>query len=284
MSEAFHSPWVKDIWKVGGHYALPKMDGGNVPQAQILKNVEANCKRDLPWFIGFPKAKEAVVVGGGPSLRWAVKSIKNRQKSGALIIAVNNSAAELRRQGVQPDAVVMLDARPENIEFVKGRGKDSRKETTYYLASQCDPAVFDYLRDQKVVLWHCANGQAYQELMDILAPYDLTHPIVMVPGGGTVGLRAINLCWIAGFKKIHVYGMDSSYADGAHHAYPQALNDGERVLELKLGDKTYRAAVWMARQAEEFRDAWHHLTSQNVKLHVHGTGLIPDLARALCQN
>jgi uncharacterized Rossmann fold enzyme len=277
MSEAFHSPWVKDIWKVGGHYALPKMDGGNVPQAQILKNVELNCKRDLPWFIGFPKAKEAVVVGGGPSLKSSLRSIKNRQKNGALIITTNNALRYLIDNGIRPDCHVMLDARPENAAFV---GPDVK----YYLASQCDPATVDALAGQDVTLWHCANGQAIQELMDILAPYDLTHPIVMVPGGGTVGLRAINLCWIAGFKKIHVYGMDSSYADGAHHAYPQALNDGEKVLELKLGDKTYRAAVWMARQAEEFRDAWHHLTSQNVKLHVHGTGLIPDLARALCQN
>ncbi len=271
--------WVKDIWRVGGHYVLPKMDGGNVPQAQILKNVEANCKRPLPWFIGFPKAKEAVVVCGGPSLKRSLFSIRNRQKNGALIIAVNGVGPTLKRAGIKVDGMVMLDARPENIDFVK----DGRA-VIYYLASQCDPSVFDALKDQNVVVWHCANGQAYQELMDTLAPYDATHPIVVVPGGGTVGLRAINLCWISGFKRIHVYGMDSSYEGTDHHAYAQPLNDGDRVITLKLGDKEYRAAIWMARQAEEFREAWVHLKAQGVMLKVHGRGLIPDLAKALHAN
>ena len=120
--------------------------------------------------------------------------------------------------------------------------------------------------------------------MDTLAPYDATHPIVVVPGGGTVGLRAINLCWISGFKRIHVYGMDSSYEGTDHHAYAQPLNDGDRVITLKLGDKEYRAAIWMARQAEEFKDAWVHLKAQGVMLKVHGKGLIPDLAKALHAN
>jgi len=271
--------WVKHVWKVGGDYVLPKMDGGNVSQAQILKNVEANCKRPLPWFIGFPKAKEAVVVCGGPSLKRSIYSLRNRQRAGAHIIAVNGVANMLRKHGIHPDGIVLLDARPENIDFIQ----PTKHAVTYYLASQCDPSLFDALKDQNVVVWHCANGIAYQELMDVLEPYDKTHPIVVVPGGGTVGLRALNLCWISGFKRIHVYGMDSSYEDDAHHAYAQPLNDGETVITLRLGDKTYKAAIWMARQAEEFKEAWMHLTGQGITLRVHGKGLIPDLARVLCQ-
>lgn len=270
--------WVEHVWKIGGDWVLPKMDGANVSPSEILSNVEANCKRALPWFIAFPKAKEAVVVGGGPSLRKTVYSIREKQRRGALVISVNGSANLLRHHGIQPDAVVLLDAREENIAFLDGC--DTRKATKYYLASQCHPAMFDKLEGCDVTVWHC-GGDAVSELMDILKPYDETHPIAIVPGGGTVGLRAINLCWISGFKRVHVYGMDSSYAEGAHHAYCQPLNDGDRRITVRMGEKTYEVAPWMVRQAEEFKAAWAHLKSQGVRLFVHGTGLIPDIAKAL---
>jgi hypothetical protein len=106
-----------------------------------------------------------------------------------------------------------------------------------------------------------------------------------------VGLRTLWLAAFSGFRTIHMYGIDSSYADdGTHHAYAQALNDAEHVVEVIRGEKTYRCSAWMLRQAAEFSETWNDLRNyvdpetgrpSPVTVHVHGTGLLPDIARDL---
>lgn len=268
--------WVPGVWKIGGMSALPKLDGMNVSYATALDNMRANCARDLPWFTGFPhKDVPVCVVGGGPSLKDTVEDLRRLHRAGAKVVSTNNAMAWLIDHGITPDVHVILDARPENAAFVQNPPRSVR----YFIASQCDPAVFDALKRRQVVVWHAA---ICDESSEIVRPWDKTRPICMVGGGGTVGLRTLNLCWLSGYREVHVFGMDSSYAE-THHAYPQALNDTETTVQVTLNGKTYRSAVWMARQAEEFKDAWRHLAAQGVRLRVHGSGLIPDMARVLEQ-
>jgi uncharacterized Rossmann fold enzyme len=270
--------WVPNVWKVGGFTSLPVMRGSNVTPEFVLANVQANLPRDLPWFTGFRDLDDkdvCVIVCGGPSMKSRVDEIRQRQRRGAKVITVNNTLSFLMARGIKPHAHVMLDARPENVEFLK----DAPKGVRYLLATQCHPSLFETLADHEVVVWHNFIGE---ELRKLLEPYWETHPIVMVPGGGTVGLRALNLAWLSGYKRVHIYGMDGSYAaDGSHHAYPQALNDGERTLDVQCGPKRYRCAYWQVRQCEEFREAYVHLTGEGVRVWVHGEGLIPDVWRSL---
>lgn len=289
MSAKFHSPWVPSVWRIGGFTSLPQMTGVNTTEDLRWDNIKANIQRDLPWFTGFKdEGRTAVVVCGAPSMRDHVSDIRFHKRHGARIVSVNNAWRFLVENGITPDVHVMLDARPENAEFVK----DAPKSTRYVLASQCHPSVFDALADHDVVLWHNAFGDEakHRQFLDLLAPYDATKPIILVPGGCTVGLRALWLCALSGFRRIHVYGIDSSYDGDAHHAYAQPLNDGEQVLEVVMGGKSYRCAPWMARQAEEFHQHWDDLRQfrpdpygpiEPVTIHVQGRGLIPDMARAL---
>lgn len=283
--------WVPNIWRVGGWTALPKITGANVTYEQIHANVRSAVQRDLDWFSGHPShSRKAVIVCGAPSMKDHIADIRWHARQGAKIISVNNAWRFLVANGVTPEAHIMLDARPENAAFLK----DAPRETTYFLASQCHPDVFDAVADYpNVVVWH--NGHAENEtLREILDPWWGPGPdqksCIIVPGGGTVGLRAIWMCAFSGIRTIHIYGMDSSYAaSGEHHAYPQALNDGEDVLSVTMGGKTYKCARWMCRQAEEFRETWFQMKGYvqpdgapaPVKLFVHGQGLVPDMARAL---
>jgi len=273
--------WVPEIWKVGGWTAVPKLDGMNVSSDYAYDNIRANVQRDLEWFSGFPDQKKTcVLVCGGPSLKRSAKAIKLRKAMGANIVTVNNALRFLLDNGITPDSHVMLDAREENAEFVK----DAPKSVRYFLASQVHPCVFDALAGHNVVLWH--NGMHDgTELMEIVKPWfdegPDQKPVVFVPGGGTVGLRAMNLAWLSGYKTIHIYGMDSSYEEDDHHGYPQALNDGAETTTVVLGDKTYRGARWMIRQAREFQENYRYLESEGVKVVVHGSGLIPDIWKAM---
>jgi hypothetical protein len=274
--------WVTQAWKIGGLTSLPKMTGMNVSHEFALDNVRANAPRDLPWFSGFGKQdKPLVIVGGAPSMLKSIDSIKLRKRQGAKVIALNNAWRPLMARGVKPDGVVMLDARPENVEFVKGAPAGFK----WFLASQCHPDVFDALQGHDVIVWHNLMGEN-EALHQILAPWwdgPNQKPIVGVPGGCTVGLRALWLAQLSGYRKVHVYGLDSSYAGERHHAYPQALNDGEATMQVMLAGNRYTCARWMARQAEEFQDHWIELAKLGVDITVHGSGLIPDMCRLLRQ-
>lgn len=278
--------WVPNVWKVGGFTSLPVMNGVNVTHEQILDNVRSSVLRPLPWFSGFgPHKGRAVIVGGAPSLKDCFVDIRAQKRTGAKVIALNNAWRALVDQGVTPDILVLLDARRENVEFIR----DLPVGVKCFVASQCHPDVFDALAGHEVVVWH--NGFGTNEgLKEILAPWweegPNQRPCVLVPGGGTVGLRALWLCAFSGYRTIHLYGCDSSYADdGKHHAYAQSLNDGERIIEVAMvsggKERRYRCAPWMARQVEEFRESWADLKREGVTIHVHGAGLLPDVARAL---
>jgi hypothetical protein len=138
-----------------------------------------------------------------------------------------------------------------------------------------------------VILWHNAIGDG-TALQDAIGETD--RPLVPVPGGCTVGLRAFWLARGSGFTKLHVYGMDGSYSGGEHHAYPQALNDQDTTIDVVLNGKHYTCAKWMARQANDFQRMWPEITRERqvggdtikgMSIWIHGTGLIPDMAALL---
>ncbi len=271
--------WVHDVWKVGGFTSLPEIHGMNVTHDAALANVRENIKLDVEWFTGAPEtSKTMVLVCGGPSMKDHIRQIKDHKQRGAIIVTVNNALRYLLSVGIKPDRHVILDARPDNIDFLK----DAPEGVRYLLASQCDPSLFELmLKEQgrhQVILWHNGLGDG-EEITELCEGID--KPCVIVPGGCTVGLRSLWLGFGSGFRKIHVYGMDSSYAGEQHHAYPQALNDADTTIEVVVNHKRYLCAKWMARQANDFQKAYPQLTEMGVKLWVHGTGLIPDLYAAM---
>lgn len=274
--------WVPEVWKVGGFTSLPVLDGVNVDYSDIEANIMANLPRDVRWFTGFgDQAQVVVLCGGAPSMRDHFADIRAQKRRGARIVSMNNAWRLLVENGIKPDTHIMLDARPENADFVK----DAPEGVRYLVASQCHPDVFEALKDRDVVMWHNGYGDN-TFLRAALDPWwdegPDQRPCILVPGGGTVGLRAFWLSAFSGYKTIHGYGLDSSYADdGAHHAYSQALNDDDRTVIVTLMGKEYRCAVWMARQADEFQGTWRELRRRGVNIFIHGRGLIPDLYRAL---
>lgn len=274
------SGWVPAAWKIGGLTSLPKMRGMNVATDDALENVRSACARDgMNWFTGRPQRPgEICLVGGSPSVREHIADIRRRVARGAGLVSMNGSLKWLLDRRFVPTSHVLLDARPDNVQFLDRLPKS----TFLLLASQCHPDVFDRAQaqhpDDKIILWHASISA---EMEDILRPYEQTRPICLVGGGCTVGLRAMYLAHISGFRRIHCYGMDSSYSGEAHHAFPQALNDNEDVLTVMMGGNAYRCSAWMARQANEFNEQHEALAREGTRVWVHGTGLLPDMCRIL---
>jgi hypothetical protein len=244
---------------------------GNTEPDVLLGNVQRSVKRSLPWF-DFDESLQGSVclVGGGPSLVDTIDQLKARHQNGAKVWAMNGSYDHLQSQGIIPDVMVMLDARPENVRFVQ----NPQQSTTFYITSQCDDAVFDALEGYKVVLVH-ANTPGVYELLE----HEKARPVHLMGGFTTVGILSLILAKLQGFQRIFMFGMDSSYRNGEHHAYKQESNNADRVIDAMINDVTYKCAPWMAQQVTDFQNVVAGFG--DVTIEVCGDGLLHEMAKAM---
>ena len=244
---------------------------GNTEPDILLGNVQRSVKRSLPWF-DFDESRQGSVclVGGGPSLVDMIDQLEVRHQNGSKVWAMNGSYDYLVGQGIIPDAMVMLDARPENVRFVQ----KPYAKTTFYITSQCDEAVFDALKHYKVVLVH-ANTPGVYDLLE----HEKARPVHLMGGFTTVGILSLILAKLQGFERIFLFGMDSSYQDGEHHAYKQESNNADRVIDAMINDVTYKCAPWMAQQVTDFQNVVAGF--DDVTIEVCGDGLLHQMAKAM---
>ncbi len=262
--------WVPQVWKVGGLTRAELDTVCNTEREALFANVRENLRARYPAIQkGEPNDSHVVIVGGGPSVKEKIEEIRWRQSLGQIVWSLNGSARWLIDNGIKPDAVVIADARPGNAEFVCG-------PIGYLLASQCDPAVFRKADEDggPIHVWH-SNAPGVEEILK-----DEPSPVHLIGGGSTVGLSAIVLAHLGGCRKIHLYGFDSSLAE-SHHAYPQAQNDGDLIVDVLFGDRKFRAAPWMVQQAQEFCRLATELADDGTIITVAGDGLLPTMARAM---
>lgn len=251
--------WVENVWKIGGQSSAVMPQVGNTSEEQIIKNVRHSLTLGLPTIKQEgPHDKIAVLVGGGASID--LDMVRTHQEHGHDIFAMNGSFKYLKESGIYPNYHVMLDARPENAEFIDdGAG---------LYASQCDPLVFE--KAVNPTIWHTMECSSV-----------VPDEGVFIGFGSTVGLKSIALAHALGYRKIHLYGYDSCYSQGNHHAYEQSLNDGERIIDVQVGDRLFKCAPWMATQADEFTLFIPELLKIGCEISVQGTGLIPYIAKLM---
>jgi uncharacterized Rossmann fold enzyme len=257
--------WVTDVWKITDHTLFFSM---NVKEEQVRQNIRHALSK--PRWIEMRDGTQfpALIVGGGPSLEGDLWRIRGWQLSGGVVFATNNTVQYLQEQGIRADAHVMHDARPQNAEFVP------TANIPCYYASQCHPDVLDAAGD-RLICWHPHSETCLDEIGE-----NATGP-TMLAGGSTVGLNALALAYVLGHRQMLLFGFDSSYEEGEHHAYSQALNDGELILEVKAHGETFRCAPWMIQQCEQFLGLVNQLTALGCEITVYGRGLIPTVAAHL---
>ena len=258
--------WVPEVWKVGGGSGLEFVVQSNTDDATVARNVTSALKRDCPWLEMRPEHKgTAIIVGGGPSLAETLFYIRGMKLSGGTIFATNGTYRYLKDNSIQPDAHVMLDARPENVFFVPS------DPVPKFYASICSPSVLDRA-GAELTCWH----------PHVVRDLTLDHPSgnTLIGGGTTVGLRAIAIAYVLGYRDFRLFGFDSSYRE-SHHAYPQPLNDGERTVQVKAAGKSFRCAPWMVSQAEEFKEVVSAMVNMGCVVSVYGDGLLPAVAEEM---
>lgn len=196
------------------------------------------------------------IVASGPSAKDYLPDLRKWQGD---IWGINGAFNWIRSEGVKANAFIGLDPEPFLVDYLK----ETPFNATYYIASQCDPGVFDRLSDNKVRTWHSADP-------DVLPPRGQ----YQIPGGQTCLSRSLYLASLMGWMDIHVFGGDSSYEGEDEYAYGgKVFGCGQCFVEVD-GTK-YRTNRQFFTQAVEMVEIIKDFPGS---VTIHGRGLLVAIA------
>ena len=244
----------------------------NTEVEQVKANIIENAKTEWQMIHPHPlQHTEVMMLCGGPSLNDFTDEIIQQRKDGMPLITTNGTYNWAIEHGLEPSLQLIIDARAFNKRFTRPLVDGCK----YILASQCHPETFEGMPQDRTYIMHTGQASELSDILDDL--YELWFP---VPGGSTVTLRGLCLLRMLGFHKIHMYGFDSCYRDGDHHAYEQAENDYKvnRVLPVTVGGRVFECDPWMFYQAKEWMEMVD-LFGEEIDLDVKGDGLIAHIIK-----
>lgn len=243
----------------------------NIETDKVLENIKSNVAKG--WKHVSPHTTndlEVMILGGSPSLNGHLEEIKALREKGVKLITLNGSYNWAIENGLTPSAQIMVDAREFNKRFTK----PVVDNCVYLISSQCDPAVFDGLPEERTYMWHHGSSPEATKFLDEAYGKKWFH----IPGGSTVLLRAIPLMRMLGYRKFHLFGCDSCIIDGSHHAYSQPENDTEFVAPINVGGRIFQCHGWMAAQAQEFMALIKYLGNE-IELEIYGDGILAHILK-----
>lgn len=242
------------------------------PLDEVLANIRANVHRGLPEFHlshywqKFKGDTAMAIVGGGPSLPHTIEHLRSFRH-----VMVCGSAHDfVVRKGIEPEFAAVLDPHPDVTKLYL---QNPCPTTTYLVSSNCHASVFEALKHNQVLLWHCAGT----------VPEDVRPPAACIGGGCTVTLRAIGLALLMGYGNQHFFGFDSCCANGQQYAYMRAEGDtipDEPTVDVRLmgSDRVYYCTGTNLAQAQQFQDILRS-HGQFFTPTVYGDGLIAEILR-----
>lgn len=235
----------------------------NTSDELLYTNIYENSRNGAPWVSAVPPhGRVAVICGSGPSLSYSLGEVKARVSDGAVLFALNGSARYLNEYGMMADYQVILDARPETAQLV-GPAHE------HLFASQVSPELFGLVDRPRI--W-----QLEVSGIDHILP-DHDEDFCLIGGAASVGNTATCLAYALGYRELHLYGYDSSHRDGKGHAFDQPMNAGDPCAVVDFNGKQYTTSLTMKLQAEKFQETAKALKALGCAVHVHGTGLLPDI-------
>ncbi len=242
------------------------MQVGSVTEHKRYRNIKNNLQA-VKHRVIYPEAKNALtasIVCYGPSLRDTWQAIDPL----TTIVSVSKAHDFLIDREVTPHIHVEFDCRAHKAKHIQ----HANESTIYYLASCVHPDVVKRCRKFTTYLWHAMQVGGQDDATILAAEPDAK----LIPGGSSVGLRAIELFYHLGYRNFEVHGMDSSFRDngetqwaGIHHGRSREKRE---VLSLPFNGKYYKTSLAFASYADQFLGLRRRLGDAVINL--HGDGLL----------
>lgn len=224
------------------------------------RNCRENVKRDIPWLKASPVHRGvALVCGSAPSLADNYDLIRTMQAQGAIVFAGNAAARLMHEQGIDISYQIIVDGLEE-----------ARREIfpahCHLMASILPP---DFLDQPNVILWH----PLIDEVISVVDGMD--RDFAYIGGGISVSLFALCIVHTMGYRRIHCFGMDSSFRGERFHVDDEGM-EGPFLVDVEHNGKIYHTTYDMKMQASVFLQLERQFKQAGSKIEVHGTGLLPD--------
>jgi hypothetical protein len=201
------------------HYSLLDKSGGDNKIKFVNPNVD-NYGRNIEHAatLGLPcyqkdqfKDRTVVVCGSGPSLKdpEVLAEIKRLiSEENALLVACKKAIKYLHDEGFQVDWAVSMDP---GDHIACDERMYRAPNVKHLIASSSDPAVFEWLKDEDVTIFHSATGfkdevKMYKEL------YDNNE---CMGGGYNVVNRAVTAFLYMGCTPMVLAGTDCGWREGS---------------------------------------------------------------------
>jgi hypothetical protein len=227
--------------------------------AAIRTHIQSALSRGLDEVeIAAPREQRLAIVANGPSaLNAPLHAPLNGSSVEEPTLAMNNALHLFVDRGIAPDYWMASDPQACVADYLR----DAPRDTVYLVASKCHPAVFDALRDRRVVLWHCAEP----------GTLDLLTGRLVIQSSITVTLCALNLMPVLGYQRLATWGWDGCYLSDRDHAATQPHHrGGDITIEVMPGQQFTTTPSWAA----EAQEAVRLFQSVPRDVTVHGGGMI----------
>lgn len=249
-------------------------------------NIRSCLARGLPEFAPTPCIHDGtfVIAGSGSSLLKSIEGLREEQSKGRPICAIKGAHDFLMENGIEPDLFVSVEPRERPLKYVSNK-------TCYMLASRVSPSLFDQLEGKNILVWHSFSSETNHPPKPIdgkplhwkdfnpLPECEVWRGRFGIGGASTSGLRAFNIAYLMGFRKIITYGMDSCLAADKYTKRFSGENIGDsKVIDVIVGGKRFFCNGALASQAMEFQEVITMF--KDLKVEVKGGGLLAAIMEA----
>ncbi len=242
----------------------------NTPVEEINDNILKNSFIYTKWLSAeVENDKPAILIGGGASINDHIKDIQNLQREGGIVFAMNGASSWACDNGIAVDYQVILDAKEETADLV------DQSANEHLFASQCHTKTL--CRSNKLTLWHLSRPGT-EELFPAHRVRDGGY--TLVGGDSSVGVCALCVAYILGFRDLHVFGYDTSYREGKSHGYKQRINATMPTMKTGWAGKEYTISLAMRDQCQLFMAYSSALKAEGCSFKVYGEGLLQSVYHA----
>lgn len=232
---------------------------------QRQQHMLAAIARPLPRLQRAPidESKTLSIACYGPSLKDTWQDLTHP------ILSMSGATKFLAERGITADFHIDMDPRKHKVMTslppVPG--------VTYLVASVCVPEYFDALKDSTVILWHTVSSN-WEDDLKWVSEHDPNQ--LVISAGSTIGLAAIHIGGVLGFRRFEIHGMDGSFKDGQRHAGPHAGKVQKESHVWAAGGVKYRTTQIMSNAVAETINTFRSFPILGV---FHGDGLTQALIR-----
>lgn len=248
------------------------------------KNINSSMLRGLPTVGVIPPHDRVMMLACyGPSLKKALPEITTQLATGrADLYTVSGAHDFLISNGIVPMAHVESDPRPHKAKLLT----KTRSDVCYFLSSACDRAVFEAVQPHETWLYHVTSST---DETNLIARLDTTRRAFTIDGGTNVGMSAIGLGSVLGYRKFSIYGMDCSFeVDDAILYCPKDQpfdvnvkgkiafhagfhpNEDQPVYRVWIGDKAFMSSPQMFQGAQDYVAYTRNMRGFRFELHGYG--------------